>query len=192
MRDAFEKKMSYMAYEEERKKNANLNGSDAELDDLSVRKLCDNKYIPLENCDRRDIEDDNKFGLFIQKENTDLDCGKIKIPIFYSMLVHSCAALYFLFVLSFCNIYYVWQLWWYHVHGTGVYICLVLAVFNIILLPTFITVQGMIKLRYKYFCKMKTLRMISFIFEGLSGLTVILLAVVGSMKRNNDVAWFDK
>ena len=182
--------MRQNAYVEEQKRMSK-GSNESGMECVSVQKLCDNKYIRLENCDRTDIEDDNTSGLYIQKENTDLDCGKIKIPIFYSMMVHSCAALYFLFVLSFCNLYYVWQLWWYHHHRTGVYICLVLAILNIILLPTFITVQGMIKLRCNCFCKMKSLRMISFIFECLSGLVVILLAVIGSMKRNNDVAWFD-
>eukprot|EP01084_Bolivina_argentea_P269377 457797_1 len=181
VREALEKKMSLNAYEKIKKQN--------EEDETLLSD--GTSYIRLKYCDQSDVDDVNKCDLYIQKENIDLNCGRCTIPIFYSMLIHSFAALYFLFVLSFCNVYYVVQLWLYHKHGTGFYICLVLGIFNVIVLPMFIIVQGMIKLRCVCLCKMKTMRMISFLFECLSGLFVIALTVVGSMKRNNDIHWFD-
>ena len=181
--------MSINKYEETKK---NLGVDDPDFDNTSLQKLCDNHYIKLEHCNRLDIEDDDgRSGLYIQKENTDLECGKIKIPIFYSSMVHSVAALYFFFVMSFCNLWYVGNLiTGDHKHNTGYNICVVLAVLNVVSLPTFIFVQALIKMRWGLGCQMKNLRIVSFIFECLSGLVITLLAVVASMKRNNDVDWF--
>ena len=130
-----------------------------------------------------------------EKMNQDLDCAGIPISIKKSEFIHSFAALYFLFATSVCNIYYVIAVWdrngykLFHTGG-GVFI-VILAILNLIVLPTFIAVQGMIFMEWTKIWNMPTLNMISFTFECLSGLIVIVLAVVGSMRRNRDVDWFE-
>jgi len=139
-----------------------------------------------------DIEEEvmTKMTSLFAEANTDLDCGRCKIPITLSHAIHCVAALYFLFVLTFCNIYYV-LLQWYNSRRTPVvYFLLLMAVFNFLSLFLFITVQGMIELRCNCCCKMKNLRTSSFVFESMAGVCVVSLAVLASMKRNDGIEWF--
>ena len=186
-KEAFKHKLSHHTFQKiEQKKKEEQKG------------LLDGHYTRLQYADRVDIQrsggstkSGNSTRGYIQKQNEDLNCGRCKIPIIYSSWIHSIAALWFLFALTFTNIFYSFRLYWYnHKRTTGTYICWVLSWINGIILPLFIIVQGMIKLRCKCLCKMKRLRETSFLFECLSGLIVITGAVISSMKRNDDIKWF--
>ena len=138
----------------------------------------------------------------IEPVNDSLECGKKQIPISVSSKIHDFAAFYFFVVLTFTNSYYVIHLWspnehHQHDHTFGSYVCLIFLILNLVLFIGYLLIAIMIGLRKKksiFVCfnvKHETLRVCNFGFEALLGLVIVALAIISSMKRNDDVSFFN-
>eukprot|EP01084_Bolivina_argentea_P152236 265604_1 len=172
----------------QRKKKTSINSHGYELNELLDENQSNMNYSTNDTMSAEEM---------YEAENESLTCGTCKIPIIISSLLHSFGALYFFVLLSFTNIWYVWNLKLNDKDNSkwATILCWILCVINFIVLTTFVTIQGLLFFRK---CgandkksKMWKLRVASFVFETLSGLIIVGLAVISSMQRNKSNEFFN-